>query len=104
MSWENAKELWPALSRLSPFEKYKIEHFGKIMPVGKEMREGFTAPIMFYVFWCSECEDFSYDYLHGHNPYLICHRCDMRIDAGSGSWLKEIRALWCFLKIRFKRS
>ncbi len=100
MNWKNAAGLNKHLSGLSEKQKEKIRNGAKV-EVCKEMREGWNGELPFYIFWCGECDNFSYDYPHGYiqNQRLNCHRCSARIDFRP--WWSGWVELWELLKFRF---
>ena len=103
MNLENAVGLWKNLDRLSNWQKWRGENGAKIL-IAHEKREGWLSELPFYIFWCGKCENFSYDYPHGHleRRYLFCHCCGARIDFRP-RWI-EWKILFEFLKHSFKRN
>lgn len=82
MNLENAQGLNRVLPYVSRWDQYRIKNMGVKFYVGEEQRQGWSGKLPFYVFWCDQCEDFSYGYPHSYvgNRYLLCHRCHAKID------------------------
>ncbi len=99
MNWENARGLRENLDKLSGWQKSRIRRGVKI-EVAKEQRQGWRGELPFYIFWCFGCEDYSYDYAHGHieRRYLNCHRCNFHVDFVP--WWVQLRMLWEAVRFR----
>jgi len=97
MNLVNGLELQKHLSHLSALQKLRIMRGAKVR-VAEEQREGWSGKLPFYVFWCDQCENFSYDYPHGYidRRYLKCHACEARIDFVP--WWVEWQKLWYAVK------
>jgi hypothetical protein len=69
------------LQKLSEQEKSRIRS-GKKHYLGHETWEGWSGALPIYLFWCGECQNYTLDYPHGfiQSQYLLCHRCDTRLD------------------------
>jgi hypothetical protein len=101
MNWENARGLRTNLGKLSAWQKYRIKNHDVKVLVARERREGWRGELPFYIFWCGDCGDFSYDYAHGHidRRYLNCHRCNGKVDFVP--WWVMWRMLWEVIRARF---
>jgi len=67
---------------LSLWQEFQIHILNKKIFAGKFQKEGWSGEIAFYVFYCWDCGEITYDYPHGfiHKQYLICGKCEARID------------------------
>lgn len=102
MDLENAAGLRRSVDKLSKWQKRRVRNGAKVL-AGYERREGWSGELPFYIFWCSDCENFSYDYPHGHieRQYLSCHNCNAKIDFRP--WWIEFKMMWEFLKAMRQR-
>ena len=101
MDWANDTKLNEYLPKLSWLQEKRIRNGAKIK-VCEEQWLGWTGKLPFYIFWCSDCDGFGYDYPHGHieAQYLNCHRCDTRIDFVP--WWVALQQLWYVAKYMFR--
>ncbi|GEM_PF-2623905 len=108
MNWKNAAGLKKHLPKLSDFDKFCIRNLESKIEVCEEQREGWPGKMPFYIFWCPNCENYSYDYPQGfaENRRLYCHRCDERVDFVllRTEMKMLLSALWCGISIRFGRK
>lgn len=102
MNWQynlEAREAWLALSeqQRNMIRTKDIKH-----PLGYEQKEGFTAPLPFFLFFCEHCEHESKDYPHGFNQsqYLSCSNCGARHDFVP--WWIPFAELWVLIKLIFR--
>lgn len=102
MDWQNGIGLNRNLDKISVEDKINVQYGGWKILVDKEKREGWDREQSFYIFWCPDCDNFSYDCPHGsiEERHLVCHRCAGRIDFVP-SWALLKRALklsWAWLR------
>ncbi len=99
----DAAQLNKYLPALSESRKKAIRSGEKIR-VCEEQREGWSGKLPFYIFWCPRCENYAYDYPHGHieRQSLNCHRCGDRVDFRP--WWIELAQLWALIKVICKRD
>lgn len=94
MDLRDAAQLREHLPKLSESQKNNIRRNNAKLKVCEEQREGWLGKLPFYVFWCPACENFGYDYPHGHieTQYLNCHRCDERVSFVP--WWASLQEMW----------
>jgi|SRR3989344_4050217 len=100
MDWQNGAALNQNLGKLSDEEKFFIKNHGHKISAGMAKREDKDLPA--YIFWCPDCENFSYDCPRGslEEQHLICHRCGEKIDF-SPWWAglkRELKSLLAWLR------
>lgn len=95
------------LLRRVPMWKIVLAAFcGYKIPVGAEIREGWSGYIEFFVFRCPRCGYFSKDYPHSfpQTRYLTCQHCKMKIPWPKFSAeLREFAAIIRFA-VRFRMA
>ncbi len=86
---------WRALPK---WQQRLIETFGLKYKLGAEQRQGFTAPLPFYLFVCNECGRPSKDYPHGfiESRYLLCSHCEVR--HSFTPWWVPLAIFWSVVK------
>ncbi len=99
-----AGRLWQMLSsRDQRRVRGGTKHF-----VGAQQRQGWSAPIPCYVFWCDACDRHTFDYPHGHieRQYLLCANCQAYHEFVP--WWVPLRQTWELFRflvtIPFSRS
>ena len=99
-----------AWEKLSTLQKLRARRFGTKLHLGSEQREGWSAPIPMYLFWCAGCGNCAKDYVHGFEPkqYLNCSCCGARHPFITGrQYLSLVAALFqlgaTWVKLKFTR-
>ncbi len=69
-----ARKVWDDTSAMV---KWVLQRGSFIKYIGIEQPEGATAPLTFYLFWCSRCERPAKDYAHGFSgkQSVVCSGC-----------------------------
>lgn len=77
MNYAFAREANQALSKMTPWQKFKMRYRGKKIYLGHEKRENWSGFLPFYLFWCEDCQHYAKDYPHGfiERQYLTCSHC-----------------------------
>lgn len=50
-----------------------------IIELGVYTLPGFAGHMMWYGFICTDCGEESWDYVHGHDAYMICRSCKVNL-------------------------
>ena len=93
-----AQRAWRELPK---WKRSAIKAFGIRYKLGQEQKEGFTAPLPFFLFFCERCGHESKDYPHGHidRQYLLCSNCD--ITHNFVPYWVPFAELWALTKFAF---
>ncbi len=98
MDWPRTIEVREIAKRLSRTKKRRALR-GKKIYVRHEKREGWTAQLPIYLFWCPACEHWALDYPHGHidRQYLTCSCC--KASHRFVPWKVEIKIFFSYLRL-----
>lgn len=64
--------------RLSWWRRFFIRALALKISLGNELKDGWTAPTMQFIFWCPECRHYSKDYMHSVDLYMVCYVCGIQ--------------------------
>jgi hypothetical protein len=105
--WAEIQRARREAEKSSRFNRFLMIYLGMKICLGEEQREGWTAPIPVYLFWCGDCEHWAISYPHGfiETQRLVCSNCQVNHDFVPlwVSLAKILIGIWFILKLNFCR-